>query len=832
MKHLLAITAILIYAISNINAQSISDSSWKQANSNDIASSSHMMVKSLPSTFDAFQLDNDVMMMALSDVTSVDRNSESGTMISIPSVNQGFEEFEIFENQVVHPSVAHQYTIKTFEGQSTTRSNVTIRCDVSESGFHALIFDTDGIHIIEPLYNDRNDIYIAYTKDELDIEKIACGADHNSKRIDPNTASVRSGSSLRTYKIAFTPSGEYSQQHGSTGVTTCNKTNVLNSLATGLNMMNPIFKRDLGINFTLVTTEDLVFCDPATDPFDVYDPNQSIPQNQIEIDNIIGSANYDIGHLLAWDNIGGAAFLGVVCFNSHKAYGFSGSDASMSSLFIDYAAHEIGHQLNADHNFVSNECQTSATNLRFEPGEGSSIMSYAGVCGSGYQNNSDPYFHSASIEVMNTFIGAAGSTCGTTSGTGNPDDPSANAHNDITIPKETPYVLVASATDTNDPASSLTYVWEQHDGTSIAVDGSPNCNSTTAPLVKYVDPSTDPTRVIPEMEQILSGNNNGADWEKLSCVTRTMNFKVAVRDNNINWGRTHTDAMTVTVNATAGPFLVDQPNGGESYPANSPQTITWDVNNTNIINSKVDILITTDDGNTSTVLVMNVDNDGSQIVTMPNIMTSSARIVIQGSVGGNFKSASTFFDISDADFSLAVTLPLELLSFSGKVDTDGNTLSWQTANEINTKEFDIERSLYGTDFETLGTINSSGEHINKTNTYSFIDAESTALTVYYRLKQIDNDGSYIYSKVISLSSKREVTKVKIYPNPSNDVISLIGIEDKEILKLTITDAKGKQLIQRTLETVKDIEISSLASGVYFLTVDINGQKITHRFVKL
>ena len=832
MKHLLAILAILIYAISNINAQAITDRSWKQANSNDIASSPQMMVKSLPSSFEAFQLDYEIMKAALSDVTAVDRRSESGTVISIPSVDQDFEEFEIFENQVVHPSVADQYTIKTFEGYSTTRPNVTIRCDVSESGFHALIFDPTGLYIIEPLYNDQNDVYIAYHKDEIELEKIACAADHNSKRMDPNTASVRNGNSLRTYKIAFTPSGEYSQHHGSTGATTCNKTNVLNSLATGLNMMNPIFKRDLGINFTLVTTEDLVFCDPDTDPFDVYDPNQSIPQNQIEIDNIIGSANYDIGHLLVWDNIGGAAFLGVVCFNSHKAHGFSGSDASMSSLFIDYASHEIGHQLNADHNFVSNECQTSAANLRFEPGEGSSIMSYAGVCGSGYQDNSDPYFHSASLEVMNTFIGAAGSTCGTTSGTGNADAPSANAHNDITIPKETPYVLVASATDINDPSSSLTYVWEQHDGTSMAVDGSPDCTSTTAPLVKYIEPSDDPSRAIPEMAQILTGNNNGAEWEKLSCVTRTMNFKVAVRDNNANWGRNHTDAMTVTVNANAGPFLVNQPNGGESYPPNSTQTITWSVNNTNTINNKVDILITTDSGNTSTVLAMDVDNDGSQIVTMPNMITNSARIIIQGSVGGNFKFASTFFDVSNSEFSISLTLPLELISFTGTAKSHSNILTWQTANEINTKAFEIERSLYGTDFETLGTINATEEHINKTNTYSFIDAETTAPTVYYRLKQIDNDGSYTYSQVISLSSKRDVNKVKIYPNPSNDIISLIGIEDKEILKLTITDAKGKQLIQRTLETVKDIEISSLASGVYFLTVDINGQKITQRFVKL
>ncbi len=832
MKQFATITAILIYAISNINAQSISDRSWKSVSSNDVTSSSNLMVRSMPDVYQAFQLDNNEMRVALSEATSVANRSERGKQISLPALGQGFETFEIFENQVVHPSVAHLYTIKTYEGRSTTRPNVTIRCDVSESGFHAMIYDTHDMFIIEPLYNNRNDIHIAYAKNALDIEKVACSIDHSSKRIDENIATTRSGNALRTYRLALTASGEYSQQFGGTGGATCNKTMVLNSLATGLNMLNPIYKRDLGINFTLVTNNALVFCDPATDPFIVNNPNQSIPQNQVETDNALGNSNYDLGHLLVWANIGGAANLGVVCFNTHKATGFSGSNASMSSLFIDYIAHELGHQFNADHNFVSDECQTSADNLRFEPGEGSSIMSYAGVCSSGYQNQSDPFFHSASLDVMNVFIGAAGSTCGTTSGTGNASDPVANANSNITIPKETPYVLVASATDGNDPTSGLTYVWEQHDGSSIAVSSSPDCSSLTAPLVKYIDPTADHTRVIPEMAQVLSGNNNGSAWEQLPCTARTMNFKVAVRDNNSNWGRTHTDAMTVTVNGSAGPFVVSRPNGNEVYAPSSAQNITWDVNNTNNINGRVDILFTNDGGATSSILALNVINDGNHIVTMPNMVTNTARIIIQGSVIGDFKSASTFFDVSNADFSLTVVLPLDLLSLTGKVEADGNKISWSTTSEINSSEFELERSTNNIDFEVIGSIEATGQNTQEINNYNFIDTQSTALTSYYRLKQIDNDGRYEYSKSISLSRSRDITKVKIFPNPSYNVISLTGMEDAKNIKLVITDSMGKQIMNRNLESANNIDISDIASGVYFLTVQSDGEEITQRFVKM
>jgi len=195
-----------------------------------------------------------------------------------------------------------------------------------------------------------------------------------------------------------------------------------------------------------------------------------INENITQTNTILGAANYDVGHLLVWANTGGVAFAGVVCDDAAKAGGFSGSNASITSLYVDYVAHEIGHQFSGQHNFVSAECQTSESNYRFEPGEGSSIMSYAGVCGAGYQNTSDPFFHSASINDIKNYVANSGG-CGTstTPGDGQSTNTNITIASTLTIPKNTPFVLSGVVSNMNALVS-----WEQIDGMSPAVSGPPD----------------------------------------------------------------------------------------------------------------------------------------------------------------------------------------------------------------------------------------------------------------------------------------------------------------------------------------------------------------------
>lgn len=804
-------------------SQELMDNYWTYSSSpsdKDIQVADGYLAK-LPSAYQIVDLNFQGFYEGLRNNTESENREPEGNpiVISLPTPEGNFSEYYISENSVISPEVRDLYTIKTYKGYSKDFPHIQIRCDVSEVGFHALIYNGKQSYIIEPYLKNDNSTHIVYYKTNISSTPIKCGVKEEQRRGNTENLNLnfRAPANLRTFRLAYVASGEYSQQYGGNPYSA---TNVLNSFASAVNMVNPIYEGDLGVSFVLVSTTALVFEDPATDPFDPFgDQGVLIEQNQVECDNALGSANYDIGHLLVWANTGGLASGGVVCWDPHKGEGFSGADASFTTLIVDYSCHEMGHQFNASHNFVSQECGTSTDNFRFEPGEGSSIMSYAGVCGApaSYQNYSNQYFHSASINVMNTYITTwGGCEITSTPGSGNSADPISNAESDITIPKETPFVLVGSATDGNDPQNQLTYLWEQYDGGGAAATGPPSCTSTDQPLFRYRDPVSDNFRIFPEMSQVLLGNNNSVTWEKLPCVARDINFNLIVRDNNINWGRTGNDQMLITV-ANTGPFAVTSPNGGETWNEASTKTVTWTVNGTDSHCANVDILLSTDGGSTFTVVASAVTNDGSQDITVPNGISTTARILVQCSVGGNFKSASTFFDISDANFTIEAALPIELVDFEVERYMDDNVkISWTTASEINNSHFEVERSSNGHDFDLVAKVESYGNS-NTLEKYSIIDNAPIQGINYYRLKQIDLDGTAQYSSIRTIQFSTSSEKIKVYPNPAKDFITINLPESEYDTNIKIYDQLGRIFQElKQSETTTTINIGSFPNGVYYI----------------
>jgi hypothetical protein len=392
-----------------------------------------------------------------------------------------------------------------------------------------------------------------------------------------------------------------------------------------------------------------------------------LDENQQVCDNIIGAANYDIGHVFSTGG-GGIAFVKSVC-NNNKAGGVTGKSVPIGAAFdIDYVCHEIGHQFGANHTQNNNCNRNAATSV--EPGSGSTIMAYAGVCPPNVQSNSDAYFHAVSLAEIASHINGNGGFCAALSGQNNAPDISPVSN--YTIPKSTSFVLAGSASDT-EGNESLTYCWEQMDNELAVMP--PVAENPAGPAFRSFPPSTVAERYFPRLEDLVE--NRSSAWEALPNVGRKLNFRLTVRDNQPGGGCTSSQDATVTVDASSGPFVVTSPNTPTAWQGGSQQTITWNVAGTHTGNIKcthVDILLSLDGGFTYPIALANgVLNDGVHIVTVPNESTTQARIMVKA-VG------NIFFDISNSDFSIIPTTDFFVSITKKNVGCFGEKTGYAKAN--------------------------------------------------------------------------------------------------------------------------------------------------------
>jgi len=576
--------------------------------------------------------------------------TDDSPTISLPMPDGTYLNFQVQETEVMSKELADSLKFRTYRGRGVRNRRVTTRFEYGPEGLRALVFTTDGRVFIEPVVRPEP-AYVSYsvlqpqnrpspqananpgpprcqvTAEDAERMRtrfpVAVGRPEGSpQRSEPP------GTLLRTYRLAVGATAEYVKFHGGT------VDSAARAIGATMQRVNEVYENDLGISFRLVSSErDLIHTNAATDPYTNDDADKLLTENQRFLDTKIGSGNYDIGHVLS-TGAGGKAFAGV-CNSSFKGQGATGKATPVGDPFdIDYVAHEIGHQFGANHTFNTTLGACGSRNrfarTAFEPGSGSTVLGYAGICAEGdLQRNSQAYFHAGTLrEIRDFLIPGPGGSCATTSSTHNTPPVATVAPSAVTIPRSTPFRLTGSAKDAEEPA--LLYTWEELDlGVSAPPEG--DGDGYPRPLFRSYAPSSAETRVFPALDVIQSLKPRIG--ETLPMTARRMVFRFTARDASNPAGGFGFADVAVKV-ADAGPLTVTKPAAGAIVAAGSSLAIAWTVNGTDkgdVVCTHVKLRLSLDDAaSIAFELLPSTLNDGAESATIPvDARAGRARVLVE-----------------------------------------------------------------------------------------------------------------------------------------------------------------------------------------------------------
>ncbi|WP_046756505.1 reprolysin-like metallopeptidase [Kordia jejudonensis] len=639
---------------------------------------------------------------------------DSNVIIEVPGIDGRLEAFKMYEAPVFAPELSAAFpAIKSYIGYSEENYGAQLRLSISHKGVQTMISYINAPTVfMQP--DHSNATYVVYTRDArtatTNVFRCTTIDEVQNRFVDDVDTHAEDADDqvLRTFRIAISVTGEYTAYHGGTVA------DAMAAINASMTRVNAIFEVDMAVTFELIANNNtLVFTNANTDPYSNANVGTGGAWNtelQNYLTGSIGNAAYDIGHLFGASGGGGnAGCIGCVCTDDTasttdtekgSAYTSPADGIPEGDTFdVDYVAHEIGHQMGANHTWAFN---TEGTGVNAEPGSGSTIMGYAGITGANnVQQNSDPYFHYHSIKQVLDNLETQ--TCWNANNSpmlaNNP--PNANAGSDYTIPQGTAYVLRGSATDA-DGGDALTYCWEQTDSGQVT-------NTTFGPTLtsgsmnRSLSPTSSPDRYIPKLSSVASGQLTqtnptiNSPWETVATVNRTMNWALTVRDREPTatglGGQSSFDLTAIQVTTSAGPFTVTSQASNVSWEMGTSQTITWNVANTDaapVNTSNVNILLSTDGGATfPTTLATNVPNDGSHTITVPiTAPTNQARIIVEGAGNIFYAMNSSNFSLVEPDFAL--------------VFADNDETACQPANAVYTFTYNAFNGFSGTtNFSTV-----------------------------------------------------------------------------------------------------------------------------------
>ncbi|MBA3335670.1 MAG: VCBS repeat-containing protein [Acidobacteria bacterium] len=676
-------------------AQNISsDEVWRKIDESALPQRSEAAKATGPANYKTFRLNKSALLQILNrapqEFSIVEQNNE--IILTLPLPDGNLSRFSLKKSSIMEPKLAAKYPeINSYLGQGIDNPTATTRFDVSPNGLRAMIISNEGTTFIEPYAAGDTLNYITFNKRDLADEenqfRCLVGEDLFSVEAEPLSflatlnQIVPNGANLRIYRLALAATAEYTNVFRQPGDTDAQaKARALAQMNTTMNRVNAVYERELAIRMVLVAnTELIIYTDPVSDPYTNNSGSAMLGENQSNLDAAIGTQNYDIGHVFSTGG-GGVASLNTPCNPNGKARGVTGLRNPSGDYFaIDFVAHEMGHQFGARHTFnaSSSSCGggTRSASSAYEPGSGTTIMGYAGLCDpQSTQSRGSDYFHVKSLEEIVNFVNDRG-TCSVNTPTGNtlPNVAIADGSISYNIPKQTPFVLTAAGSDAN--GNTLTYNWEEYDlGPPSPPDS--DADGVARPIFRSYPPTVEPSRTFPKLQYILNNANvppsiyncSGYDCivgEILPAITRTMKFQVTIRDNHTGGGAINSSTVSVNVDGNSGPFQLTQPNTNSTWSGLSNQIVSWNVANTSnppVNAASVRILLSTDGGQTfPIVLVNNTANDGSETIALPDVLTTTARIKIEA-------VSNIFFDISDANFMISSASTIRRTPF----DFDGD----------------------------------------------------------------------------------------------------------------------------------------------------------------
>lgn len=736
--------------------------SWEVVNDSQISETGLREIT--PQVYTLYSIDDDNMRFKLWSAPhekDIDVN-KSDVVITVGLPSGQTENFRIVQYDMMESELASKYNyIRTFYGVSTENALKRIRIDYTLHGFRAVIHapGVNKIFIDHYQRGDKNTKIVYYKKDYKKVYNWGCNfVEEPALHSGQNVGSRIGDCQLRSYRLAQATTGEYSIYHGASNSSQSGL--VMTAVVNVINRINEVYEAEVAVRLILINNTDQVFYyNTVTDGYSNNGSSSDLSANQTNCTTVIGTANYDIGHVFGTGD-GGIAGLGVVCNSTNKARGYTGRPMPVGDPFtIDYVAHEMGHQFNANHTQYNNCNRNNATAM--EPGSASTIMGYAGICSPDVQSNSDDYFHAKSLDEIKTFLTGSGNSCSTIVSQPTNNPPTITSLPNYSIPVSTPFVLTLNATDPQ--GHSIVYTWDQMNAYSNPAQTMPPASTNSSgPVFRSIESTTSPSRYFPPLDNIV--NNTSNTWQVLPSVARSMSFRGVARDFTGVFGCNSEVNITVsTVNASSGAFTVTSFNTASTWNAGDTKTITWNVANTaaSPVNAtNVDILLSTDGGYTyPIVLATATPNDGSHNITVPANATTQGRVMVKG-------SNHIFFDINNVNITISASSPT--FTISATPNTFSGCPGTQFVSTIGVT------SLGGFNQPVTLTLNGLPSGANATFTTNPINPGNTTIMT---ITGLNTSGSTILTLNGNGGSINSNTTINVEVLPTIGTVSLVSPAD-------------------------------------------------------